>query len=245
MYSVTCTWFNSWGCRHCCSEMTWGVMGYSCVNKHGMFAQGQSFGRNVILNCRDCRWRMHSPGSGRPQLHFGAHIFKEGPCHSKRRVGEKAVMAPKGLKKGGWTSSLLTPHQSHLWLLQFRWRSLFPPPVSWGRRKKRANAGDQRGIDWVYCSRIPAEQSLLLLWPLSNAEVEATALLGIKELHWFPNFHMRIHKTPEIDLWFYFTFPVGLLLWKGASKWINCQTTTNQRMNKTQPCSGNEGTSQS
>lgn len=51
-------------------------MAYSCVNKHGRFAQRQSFGRNVALNFRNCRRHVHSPGSSRPRQRFGANLFR-------------------------------------------------------------------------------------------------------------------------------------------------------------------------
>lgn len=48
------------------------MMAYSCVNKHGMFAAGQPFGRNVT-NGSECRRLTHSDSSG------GAHSYREVP----------------------------------------------------------------------------------------------------------------------------------------------------------------------
>lgn len=77
----------------------------------------------------------------------------------------------------------------------------FPP--WWAEAgEKRASAGDQRRIDRVCCSRSTVEQSLLLLWPFTNSDVEAKALLRTKEPRGPPNFHIWIHKPPQIDHWF-------------------------------------------
>lgn len=78
--------------------------------------------------------------------------------------------------------------------------------------EERASTGDQRGIDRVCCSRSPAEQSLLLLRPFSNAEVEAAALLRTKEPQ-CSQFHIWIWKPSQIDRWFCFTFSFYTKTW--------------------------------
>lgn len=120
-------------------SQTRGVMGYSCVNKHGMFAQGQSFGRNVILNCSDCRWHMHSPGSGRPQLHLGAHILRGIPVIlSSVPASAESGYVPKMTKAGGLNQQLTSTSPKPFLTVTIQTKKLVSPPGEMRQEKREA-----------------------------------------------------------------------------------------------------------
>lgn len=141
VYSITCKWFNSWGCHHWCSE---DMIVFLCVNKQGMFGQGQSFGRNVLLNCSDCRWHRLSPGSSRMLLHFGSVHLERDTCCTEIYV---EVSVRKWLCAQMLTNTL--PNQ--FLMITFQMKKAASP--QWADAvEKRASTGDQRGIDRVCCS---------------------------------------------------------------------------------------------
>ena len=101
--------------------------------------RGNLLEENVILNCGDYKWHVFPAATA-------DHVFLESSlsfCASSGRARGSSD-TPIRNEAGGWTSSSPTPQQSHLWRLQFRWRSLFPPLVSGGRRKERWYGGSKR-----------------------------------------------------------------------------------------------------
>lgn len=86
--------------------------------------------------------------------------------------------------------------------------------------EKRSGAGDQRGIDLVWCCCSPAEQSLLPLC-LSDADVKAEALLRTKELQHSPHQIAPWGTNTEFvqsELKIGFVFP-SLLVFLGTLVW--------------------------
>ena len=101
VYSRTCTWFNSWGCHHWRSEQTWGVMGYSCVNKHGMCAPGQSFFQEMSFWIAATVDDTFIPPATADHNYTLVHVRLEGSLSFRpwcRRL-QRVVMCPKWVRQ--------------------------------------------------------------------------------------------------------------------------------------------------
>lgn len=142
-------------------------MAHSCVNKHGRFAQGWSFERNVILNFSARRW--HIPWQQQTTAPIWHTSIQSDPCFFLSCMPESAESSYRPENEWGRWLNLPTSRQSHFWHLQFTWRSsLIPPCWAGGRReescwkaiKERSIGSAAFGAQWnigCFCSNTEDE----------------------------------------------------------------------------------------